>query len=106
MDTLLMGLCMTLAGIAFTAMAFVAATRPKPLDTKAQPELPRTKVGYASANFFLDRVTSPSLPQVPVELLLQRIENHVRLEYAAAEAFVALPTYAKLHSKTTSSFVN
>lgn len=107
MDMLLMGLCVSFVGIAFTGMAFAAATRPKWMGTTAQPEVPAPKVAAASARFFVDRVTPTSLPpQVPVELLLQQIENHVRLEHAAAEAFVAFPTYAKLHSKTTSSFLN
>ena len=44
--------------------------------------------------------------QVPIEVLLLQIENHVRLEQAAAESFLAFPTQALLHSKTTSPFVN
>jgi len=105
MHMLLIGLSLSLVGIAFTALAFAAATRPESPATTTQPELPATKA--APARFFVDRVTPPvPLPQVPIELLLQQIENHVRLEHAAAESFVALPTYDKLHSKTTSSFLN
>jgi hypothetical protein len=37
---------------------------------------------------------------------LLQIENHVRMEQAAAESFLASPTNAQLHSKTTSPFVN
>jgi hypothetical protein len=50
----------------------------------------------------------PTIPyrQVPIEVLLLQIENHVRLEQAAAESFLACPTQAQLHSKTTSAFVN
>jgi hypothetical protein len=44
--------------------------------------------------------------QVPIEVLLLQLENHVRLEQAAAESFVEFPTYALLHSKTTSRFMN
>jgi len=43
---------------------------------------------------------------VPIEVLLLQIENHVRMEQAAAESFIAFPSHALLHSKTTSSFVN
>lgn len=105
MNMLLLGLCLSFVGIAFTVVAFAAATRPNSPVSRAQPELPVTTV---PARFFVDRVTPPSapMPPVPVEILLQQIENHVRLEQAAAESFVALPTYAKLHSKTTSSFLN
>ncbi len=107
MYMLLMGLSVAFIGIAFAAVAFAAATHPNLPDSSSQSEL-ATKTAAAPARFFVERVTppSPSLPPIPVELLLQQIENHVRLEHAAAESFVSLPTYAKLHSKTTSSFLN
>jgi len=106
MDMLLMGLCMTFVGVAVTAMAFVAATRPRWSTPAVQPELPAAKV--APARFFSYHVAAsiPLQPLVPIEVLLQQIENHVRLEQAAAESFVAFPTQALLHSKTTSPFVN
>jgi hypothetical protein len=108
MYMLLMGLSVAFIGIAFAAVAFAAATHPNSSESPAQSELPVTKAVPASARFFVEHVTAPRppLPQIPVEILLQQIENHVRLEHAAAESFVALPTYAKLHSKTTSSFLN
>ena len=106
MDMLIMGLCFTFVGLAVTAIAFAASTRPVASSPKVQPELPATKA--APARFFSERVT-PSIPahmQVPIEVLLQQIENHIRLEQAAAESFVAYPNHAMLHSKTTSPFVN
>ena len=108
MDMLLMGLCMSLIGIAVTALSFAAATPPKPPAATIQPQIPSVKPAAVPARFFSDRVASPLLPppQVPIEVLLQQIENHVRLEQAAAESFVAFPTNAQLHSKTTSSFLN
>ena len=59
--------------------------------------------------FFTDSVSKPTaMPsrQVPIEVLLLQIENHVRMEQAAAELFIATPTQAQLHSKTNSPFVN
>lgn len=108
MDMLVMGLCFTFIGLAVTAMAFVAATRPTILPSQEQPEQLAFKP--AAAHFFSERVT-PSVPapaplQVPIEALLLQIEHHVRLEQAAAESFVAYPTHAQLHSKTTSPLVN
>lgn len=107
MEMFLMGLCMSAFGIAVTAVAFVAAARPKYSTPAIQPELPVVKVA-PPARFFTDRVSPsiPSLPQVPIELLLQQIESHVRLEQAAAESFVAFPTQTLLYRKTTSPFVN
>jgi hypothetical protein len=59
--------------------------------------------------FFMGRVAKPTtMPsrQVPIEVLLLQIENHVRLEQAAAESFLAFPTHDHLHSKTPSPLVN
>lgn len=106
MYMLLMGLCITFFALAITAAAFAASTRPNSSLPAAQPELPIVKA--APARFFSDQV-APSIPvppQVPIEVLLQQIENHVRLEQAAAESFVAFPTQSLLHSKTSSPFVN
>ena len=43
--------------------------------------------------------------QVPIEALLLQIENHVRLEQAAAESFLEYPTAALLHSRTMSPLI-
>jgi hypothetical protein len=107
MDMLLMGLCVAVFGLAVSALAFAAATRSESSDPLVQPGLPVVKA--EPARFFSDRVMPPIPPQpqqVPIEILLQQIENHVRLEQAAAESFVRFPTQALLHSKTTSPFVN
>lgn len=108
MEMLLMGLCMSVFGLGVAALAFGAATRSESSDSAVQPEVPLVKA-VAPARFFSDRVPVPPavLPrQVPIEVLLLQIENHVRLEQAAAESFVEFPTHALLHSKTTSPFVN
>jgi hypothetical protein len=108
MDMLLMGLCLAVFGVAFVAFAFGAAMRSESWNSPAQPELPLVKA-VAPARFFSDRApVPPAVPplQVPIEVLLLQIENHVRLEQAAAESFLAFPSQALLHSKTTSPFVN
>ena len=107
MDMLLMGLCMSVFGIAVACLAFAAATRPAAAPPTAQPEVPVEKAA-APARFFADRAAPaiPPQPHVPVEVLLQQIETHIRLEQAAAESFVAFPTQALLHSKTASPFMN
>ncbi len=111
MEMLLMGLCMSVFGIGIAALAFGAATRSESSDSAVQPERPLVKA-VAPARFFSDRAalppTVPVVPtsQVPIEVLLLQIENHVRMEQAAAEVFIAFPTQARLHSKTTSPFVN
>jgi hypothetical protein len=108
MEMLLMGLCVAVFGMGVAAAAFGAAARSEPPDSTGQPKLPFVNA-LVPTRFFSDRVpTQSSVPsgQVPIEVLLLQIENHVRLEQAAAESFLALPTQAQLHSKTNSPFVN
>lgn len=112
MEMLLMGLCMAVFGMGVAAVAFGAATRSASSNSPLQPQLPLVKAA-APARFFSDRAAvTPTVPpvalprQVPIEVLLLQIENHVRMEQAAAESFLAFPTQARLHSKTTSPFVN
>ena len=95
-----MVLCMSVLGLALAAMAFGAATRPERMGQgiPQQPQLAKPQ-----ARFFVEPMAQP---RVPIEALLAQIENHVRLEQAAAESFVEYPTAALLHSKTCSPFVN
>ena len=95
MDMLLMGAVLSMFGLAVTCLAFGAATRGVDREpVKDKPAMPAPR-------FFVD----PSR-QVPIEALLLQIENHVRLEQAAAESFLQAPDAARLHSRTTSALVN
>ncbi len=111
MEMLLMGLCFSVFGVAIAAVAFGAATRSRSSNATVQPQLPLVQAA-TSARFFSDRaVASPTVPavptsQVPIEVLLLQIENHVRMVQAAAEVFIAFPSQARLRSKTASPFVN
>src|SRR5690242_5757454 len=97
MEMLLMGAVLSMFGLAVTCMAFGAATR-----GVDQPKTqPAAKPAIPAPRFFVD----PSR-QVPIEALLLQIENHVRLEQAAAESFLQAPDSARLHSRTTSALVN
>jgi hypothetical protein len=98
MEMFLMVLCMSVLGLALAAMAFGAATRPERTPPATQPQ---PHVAKAAPHFFVEPTT-----RVPIEALLLQIENHVRLEHAAAESFVEYPTSAMLHSKTASPLVN
>ena len=106
MEMLLMVLCMSMLGLAVTAIAFGAATRPEKLSSPVKPELRPVKA--AAGRFFADRAVPPDSPgsYVPTEVLLAQIENHVRLEQAAAQSFLESPSHAQLHTKTTSAFLN
>lgn len=110
MEMLLMVLCMSVFGLAVAAIAFGAATRPGPSSSPVQPELQPVKPvkAVAPGRFFADIVMPPISPgsHVPTEVLLAQIENHVRLEQAAAQSFLESPSHSQLHTKTTSAFVN
>jgi hypothetical protein len=104
MEMFLMALWIIVFTLAIAAAAFKASTGSETPVSAAQPEVPLVKEA-TRPRFFSDRV--PVLPtQVPIEVLLLQIENHVRLEQAAAESFLEFPTHALLHSKTTSPFMN
>jgi hypothetical protein len=99
-------LMMSVLTFAIAAIGFKASERRESPNETTQPAVPALKA--TPERFFAARVI-PIVPvhtQVPIEVLLQRIENHVRMEQAAAESFVQFPTQAHLHSKTPSPFVN
>jgi hypothetical protein len=107
MEMLLMGVCLSVFGLAVACLAFGAATRTEERTPASQPQ-PAVAKAAVKARFFVDPVlfSPPARPRVPIEALLLQIENHVRLEQAAAESFLQTPTPALLHSRTISSLVN
>ncbi len=107
MEMFLMVLCMSMFGLAVAAIAFGAATHPESSSLPVQHELRPVKA-VTPGRFFTGQVVPPATPrgQVPTEVLLAQIENHVRLEQAAAESFLESPSHVHLHIKTTSAFVN
>jgi hypothetical protein len=107
MEMLLMALCVSMFGLAVAAIAFGAATNTKPSTSAVQPELRPVKA-VAPSKFFNDQVLPPLAqhPHLPNAALLAQIEDHVRLEQAAAESFLESPSHKQLHTKTTSAFVN
>ncbi len=91
---------MSLLAVAVCAAAFGLATRG--VDAP-QAEPKRAAASPEPARFFAQPAAAPpAAPRVPIDLLLSDIERHVRLEQAAAEAFVELPTRDTLHAPTTS----
>ena len=110
MEMLLMGVCLSILGLAVASLAFGAATREPENTVAAAPavEQEAVKLAAAPARFFVE---PPALPmaartRVPIEALLLQIENHVRLEHAAAECFLESPNASLLHSRTISQLVN
>ena len=107
MEMLLMGACLSMFGLAVTCLAFGAATR-KEEETRAVAPAASVKPAAARERFFAERPIIPAAARsrIPIEALLLQIENHVRLEQAAAESFLESPSPAVLHSRTISPLVN
>ena len=108
MEMFLMALCLSMIGLAVTALAFGAATRSEQPIPEEQPAH-EPVIEIAPGRFFADDAPIPALtmqPRVPIEALLLQIDNHVRLEQAAAESFLAYPTAALLHGRTNSTLVH
>jgi hypothetical protein len=104
MEMLLMGVALSVFGLAVSCLAFGAATREERVAQKGAVKAAAT----ADAKFFgaTPGVPLPASNRVPIEALLLQIENHVRLEQAAAECFLESPNPALLHSRTISTLVN
>jgi len=93
---------MSLLAVALCAVAFAAATR----DEGQPAPQPERKLVLERPRFFAAPATKPAEAPLPVELLVSQIERHVRLEQAAAEAYLDRPTRDALHSRTASPFLN
>jgi hypothetical protein len=110
MEMLLMGVCLSVFGLAVVCLAFGAATRGVDETASVAPGLPKEAVQAAASpsRFFGDRPPLPAAARnrVPIEALLLQLESHVRLEQAAAQSFLQSPNSSLLHSRTISPLVN
>ena len=102
MEMLLIGLALSLLGVTVSAVLFMAATRDASPDDAAA-RLSAQALG--EPRFFAEHPRGAQAA-VPIEVLLLQIERHVRLEHAAAEAFLESPTRDSLHSRTMSPLVH
>ena len=92
----------SLLAVAACAVAFAAATR-----GEAPSALPEPKLALEPPRFFASAENkAAAVPPVPVDVLVSQIERHVRLEQAAAEAYLELPTREALRSRTASPLQN
>lgn len=103
MEMFLMGLCIGLFGLAVSAVAFGAATR----QVSTAPAQPGEAQALPPSRFFID-AEAPRAAQAtaPVDVLLLQLEQHIRLEQAAAEGFLSAPTSESLHGRTASPRAN
>jgi hypothetical protein len=109
MFLMILGVSVFIFGLGVATVRFQPSMRSDSSDSALETE--RTRVNAVAPTLVSSEhaaaVKPVALPrQIPIELLLLQIENHVRLEQAAAESFLEFPTHALLYSKTTSPFVN
>jgi hypothetical protein len=109
MEMFLMAAVMSLLAVAVSAVLFAAATHGE----RPEATSPVKRVALEPQRFFASAVDTapaaeagPEAEAVPVEALLLKIEQHIRLEQAAAESFLHTPSGQSLHSRTTSRLVN
>jgi hypothetical protein len=108
MEMFLMALCMSVFGLAVTAVAFSAATGGAQAARTSERKLqPTAHLPLDEPRFFAVEAPRPAAPpRVPIEVLLLQLEGHVRLEQAVAESFLHAPSAQALHSRTTSPLVH
>lgn len=101
MEMFLMTAALAFLGVVVSVVLFAAAAR-----DRGPVEAPRAVVAAerTATRFFADAPAAPT--GVPVDVLLLQLEQHIRLEQAAAEAFLHAPTRQSLHGRTMSPLVH
>lgn len=102
-----MFLSILFASFAVLAVGALIVASGSPRGAEAPVLQPERARNLGTPRFFGDDTEAPALRQpVPVGVLMSQIEQHVRLEQAAAQSFLDVPTRESLHSRTESPFVN
>jgi hypothetical protein len=86
-----------------TAVLAVGVARRDETSSVLQPE--RAAVVEAPKFFVVEAPVAATRQPIPLEVLLSQIDRHVRLEQAAANTFLAVPTASSLYSRTESPLV-
>jgi hypothetical protein len=78
------------------------------IDRRPDEPVAEMRLSAEPARFFAGETARPlaQADHVALQMLLRQIERHVRLEQAAAESFIDVPTLESLHAKSASPFVN
>lgn len=104
MEMFLTILLMSVLALALCVAAFGLATSGARREAGLRQE---TRAATTPPRFFAHAPVAPAIThRVPIEVLLSDIERHIRLEQAAAETFLELPTRDALHSRTGSPLQN
>jgi len=101
---------LTLLGFSLLAVvvlsAIVYGTSPRGAAPRSETQ-PHALPTLGAPHFFGADFAGPAArPEVPLDAVIAQIERHVRLEQAAAESFLELPTPETLYMPTASRFVH
>lgn len=98
MEMFLMVLSLSVVGVVVSGVLFAVATR------QQGESAPLVSMAAAAdeERFFVLRPPVEPAGRVGADALVLQIERHVRLEHAAAEAFLQFPTVESLHMRTLS----
>jgi hypothetical protein len=104
LELILWLLAITISGLALSAALLAAVRVADRAEAAQRNDLPAPEAPW---RFFATPypVVPSRTPDLPVEVLLRRLEQHVRLEQAVAESFHLAPTVESLHRPTASPLV-
>ena len=98
MEMFLTVLTLSVVGVLVSGILFKAATRER---TRAAADAFSPLALPDEQRFFMIRPATPAnVSRVNPDALVLQIERHVRLERAAAEAFLQFPSVEALHMRT------
>jgi hypothetical protein len=110
LEEVAMGLILMLLGLAVLLMAFqgvvLAYMWRESRGDGAPPADASARVPPSQFFGTAARPTHHGVDAVPIDVLLQHLEQHIRLEQAAAESYHSSPTVAALHKQTTSPLLH
>jgi hypothetical protein len=98
MEMFLMVLALSVVGVLVSGLLFAAATREP--GRSGAPALSAVAARDEERFFMLRPAVATAPSGAGAEALVLQIERHVRLERAAAEAFLEVPTFEALHMRT------
>ena len=97
-----MMMLLTLLCMSFLTFAVSAVCLRKELsENDARPEIKSGRpIALDPPRFFAgDLAAPPEATRIPIAVLKSEIERHVRVEQAAAESYLDVPTREKLHTR-------
>lgn len=104
-----MPMFLTMMALCFPLLVLCALVMLRQQSREQSPPVatPERRMALPEPRFFVQSLGANRVAgRLPRELLLRQIERHVRLEVAAAESFLELPSTDSLHAESGSPLMN